>query len=180
MRFGDVKLEGGLWMIQVYTGNGKGKTTAAIGLALRAAGAGLNVYIVQFAKGRQYNEIRALKKINNIKIEQFGRHCFIKECPDKIDIQMAQRGFKRAGQIILKKKFQLVILDEINIAVKLKLIPLVNLLKLIKRTPKGTELVLTGRYAHPSVIRLADLVSEVNDLKHYYNRGISARRGIEF
>lgn len=167
-------------MIQVYTGNGKGKTTAAFGLALRAAGAGLNVYIGQFAKGRCYHEIKALKKINKIKIEQFGRSCFIKKSPKKIDQQMALAGLKRLNEIIGKKRYQMIILDEINIAVKLNLIPLGDLLKLIKDTPKNIELVFTGRYAHPQIIKLADLVSEVKEKKHYYTKGIKARRGIEF
>jgi len=167
-------------LIQVYTGNGKGKTTAAFGLALRAAGAGLNVYIGQFAKGRCYNEIKALKKISNIKIEQFGRRCFIKKSPEKIDVQMANAGLKRAGEILRGKKHQLVILDEINIAVKLKLVTLSGLLSLIKNLPKTTELVLTGRCAHPKIIKLADLVSQVKEVKHYYAKGVKARRGIEF
>ena len=167
-------------MIQVYTGNGKGKTTAAIGLALRASGAGLKVYIGQFAKGRCYHEIKALKKITNIKIEQFGRSCFIKKSPQEIDLQMALAGLKRSNEIIVARKYQMVILDEVNIALKLKLIPLSGLLELIKHAPKSTELVLTGRYAHPKVIKLADLVSEVNEVKHYYAKGVRARRGIEF
>jgi cob(I)alamin adenosyltransferase len=167
-------------MIQVYTGNGKGKTTAAIGLALRAAGAGKRVYIAQFAKGRCYNEIKALKKIGNIKVEQFGRSCFITQSPDKIDIQMALAGLKRSNGIIAKGKYQVVILDEINIAVKLGLIPLGDLIKLIKHAPKNIELVLTGRYAHPKVTKLADLVSQIREVKHYYARGLKARRGIEF
>ena len=167
-------------MIQVYTGNGKGKTTAAFGLALRAAGAGLNVYIGQFAKGRCYSEIKALKKIDHIKVEQFGRCCFIKKSPQEIDVEMALAGLKRSNEIIKAKKYHMVILDEINIAVKLKLIPLSGLLELIKHTPKNTELVLTGRYAHPEIIKLADLVSEVKEKKHYYTKGIQARRGIEF
>ena len=167
-------------MIQVYTGNGKGKTTAAIGLALRAAGAGLNVYIAQFVKGRCYSEIKALKKISKIKVEQFGRHCFINKNPEKIDHKLAFEGFNKVNEIISKRKYQVVILDEVNIAVKFKLIPLDSLLKLIKGTPKGTELVLTGRYAHPKVIKLADLVSEIKEKKHYYTKGIKARRGIEF
>ncbi|MDD5097037.1 MAG: cob(I)yrinic acid a,c-diamide adenosyltransferase [Candidatus Omnitrophica bacterium] len=167
-------------MIQVYTGNGKGKTTAALGLALRASGAGLKVYIGQFAKGKCYNEIKALKKIKNIKIEQFGRSCFIKKTPEKKDFELAQAGFKRISEIITKKEFQVVILDEINIAVKLKLVPLSDLLKLIKSAPKGIELVLTGRYAHSEVIRLADLVSEIKEIKHYYQKGLKARQGIEF
>ena len=166
-------------MIQVYTGNGKGKTTAAFGLALRAAGAGLNVYIGQFVKGRLYHEIKALRKINKIKVEQFGRGCFIKKIPGKIDQQMALAGLKRLNEIIVAGKHRVVILDEVNIAVKLKLIPLSGLLELIAHTPKGIELVLTGRYAHPKIIKLADLVSEVKEVKHYYAKGVQARRGIE-
>ncbi len=166
-------------MIQVYTGNGKGKTTAAFGLALRASGAGLKVYIGQFAKGRSYSEIKALKKIKNIRIEQFGRSCFIKRSPEKKDFELARAGFKKISEIIRKKKYRLIILDEINIAVKLKLIPLRDLLRLIKNTPKSTELVLTGRYAHLKIIKVADLVSEVKEVKHYYAKGVKARRGIE-
>jgi cob(I)alamin adenosyltransferase len=167
-------------MIQVYTGNGKGKTTAALGLALRASGAGLNVYIGQFAKGRYYHEIKALKKINKIKIEQFGRRCFIKKAPEKIDLEMASAGLKRLNQVIASKKYQVVILDEINIAVKLKLIPLSGLLELIKHAPGDIELVFTGRYAHPKIMKIADLVSQINEIKHYYAKGVKARPGIEF
>ncbi len=167
-------------MIQVYTGNGKGKTTAALGLALRAAGAGLKVYIAQFVKGLCYNEIKALGKIKHLKVEQFGRECFIKKAPEKIDFELALKGFERVNEIIFRRKYQVVILDEINIALKLGLIPLKDLLKMIKNAPPNIELVLTGRYAHPKVIRLADLVSEVKAIKHYYAKGIKARRGIEF
>jgi len=167
-------------VIQVYTGNGKGKTTAAIGLAIRAAGAGFNVYIGQFAKGKCYNEIKALKKIGKIKVEQFGRRCFIKSSPEKIDVQMALSGLKRVNEIISAGKYRVVILDEINIAVKLKLIPLKGLMELIKHTPGNIELVLTGRYAHPKIKQSADLISEVKERKHYYAKGVKARRGIEF
>ncbi len=167
-------------MIQVYTGKGKGKTTAALGLALRAAGAGKKIFIGQFVKGRCYSEIKSLKKIGNIRIEQFGRRCFIKKSPEKIDIQMALAGLKRLNEIIAARKYWMVILDEVNIAVKLKLIPLASLLELIKHTPKKVELVLTGRYAHPMIIKIADLVSKVGEVKHYYNKGVKARRGIEF
>ena len=167
-------------MIQVYTGKGKGKTTAALGLALRAAGAGQNVYIGQFIKGRCYHEVKALKKIDHIKIEQFGRGCFIKKAPEEIDLQLAVAGLKRLNEIIASKKYQMVILDEINIAVKLGLIPLNDLLKLIKNTPKNIELVLTGREAHLKIIKLANLVSQINEVKHYYAQGVKARRGIEF
>ncbi|MDD5130494.1 MAG: cob(I)yrinic acid a,c-diamide adenosyltransferase [Candidatus Omnitrophica bacterium] len=166
-------------MIQVYTGNGKGKTTAALGLALRASGAGLKVYIGQFLKGRCYSEIKALKK-NRIKVEQFGRSCFIKKSPEKLDVQMALSGLKRINEIILAKKYHVVILDEINVAVKLGLIPLADLLELIKDVPKNIELVLTGRDAHLKLVKSADLVSQIKEVKHYYAKGIKARRGIEF
>lgn len=167
-------------MIQVYTGNGKGKTTAALGLALRAAGAGKKVYIGQFAKGRRYNEIKTLKKISNIKIEQFGRRCFIKRSADKIDVKLALAGFEAVKKIISDKKYQLIILDEINIAIKYKLVSLSDLVKLIKKIPRNIELVLTGRYAHPEILNLADLVSEIKEVKHYYRKGVRARRGIEY
>lgn len=167
-------------MIQVYTGNGKGKTTAAMGLALRASGAGLKVYIGQFVKGRCYSEIKALKKIANIKVEQFGRRCFIKKEPEPIDAEMARRGLEKIKQVIAQKRYQLIILDEINIALRFKLINLDDLVRLIKSVPRKIELVLTGRYAHPEIIKLADLVSEIKEKKHYYTKGIKARRGIEF
>jgi len=167
-------------MIQVYTGNGKGKTTAALGLALRASGAGKKVYICQFAKGRLYNEIKTLKKISNIKIEQFGRRCFIKKSLDKIDVKLALAGLEAVKKIISSKKHQLIILDEINIAVKYKLIPLGDLIELIKKTPRNIEIILTGRYAHSEILDLADLVSEIKEIKHYYNLGVKARRGIEY
>jgi len=167
-------------MIQVYTGNGKGKTTAAMGLALRAVGAGFKVYIGQFVKGRCYNEIKALKKIDNIKVEQFGRRCFIKKSLGKVNQQMALAGLRRLSEIIGKRRYRMVVLDEINIAVKLGLIPLSALLKLMKDAPKDIELVLTGRNAHPQIIKLADLVSQIKEIKHYYAKGVKARRGIEF
>jgi cob(I)alamin adenosyltransferase len=169
-------------MLQIYTGNGKGKTTAAIGLAIRASGAGMQVYIGQFIKKGCYNEIKVLKKIKNIKLEQYGRGCFIKSAgsPAQKDIKLATAGLKRAQQAILSQKYALVILDEINICLKLKLIPLKEVVKLIKQTPKKTELVLTGRGAPAQLIKLADLVSVIQDKKHYYKSGVEARRGIEF
>ncbi|MFA5005280.1 MAG: cob(I)yrinic acid a,c-diamide adenosyltransferase [Candidatus Omnitrophota bacterium] len=167
-------------MIQVYTGKGKGKTTAALGLALRASGAGLRVYIGQFAKGACYSEVKALDKVTNIRIEQFGRRCFIKKNPEPVDIEMAKRGLKKIKKAIEGRRYQMIIMDEINIALKLKLVTLDELVTLIKSAPRKLELVLTGRYAHPAIIKLADLVSEVKEKKHYYAKGIKARRGIEF
>ncbi len=167
-------------MIQVYTGNGKGKTTAALGLAVRAAGHGLKVYIGQFLKGRNYGELHTLRKLKNIRIEQFGRTCFIKKRPSQRDLELAKKGFEKIKKIISKKDYDLVILDEINIALKLGLIKLKDLLLLIKSAPKRMELVLTGRCAHPAIIKLADLVSEIKDKKHYYKKGVKARKGIEY
>ncbi|MFH1441580.1 MAG: cob(I)yrinic acid a,c-diamide adenosyltransferase [Candidatus Omnitrophota bacterium] len=167
-------------MIQVYTGNGKGKTTAALGLAIRAVGAGLKVFIGQFIKGRNYSELNALKKIKNIKIEQFGRDCFIKREPNKKDIAIARSGLERVRKIISIGIYDMVILDEINVALRLKLLKLEDVISLIKNTSQKTELVLTGRNAHPEILKIADLVSEIKDKKHYYKKGIRARRGIEY
>ncbi|MCM8797349.1 MAG: cob(I)yrinic acid a,c-diamide adenosyltransferase [Candidatus Omnitrophica bacterium] len=166
-------------MIQVYTGNGKGKTTAAFGLALRAAGNGLKVYIAQFVKGKPYGEIKALRKIKNIEVEQFGRTCFIKKSPVSKDILLAKEGLNKVRQILMKGRHDVVILDEINIAIKLGLIPLKDVLGLIDDCSR-TELVLTGRYAHPQIVKKADLVSEIKERKHYYRKNIKARKGIEF
>jgi len=167
-------------MIQVYTGNGKGKTTAAFGLALRAAGAGLNVYIAQFTKGSCCSEHQALKKNKNIKLEQFGRACFIRNKPEQMDIELAQKGLKRVKEVITCKNYRVIILDEINIALKFKLVRLKDVLDLIRLTPKNIELVLTGRYAPMQLIQAADLVSQIREVKHYYVQGVKARRGIEF
>ena len=167
-------------MIQVYTGNGKGKTTAALGLALRAAGAGMQVYIGQFIKKGRYNELKALKKLKNIKVEQFGSGCFIKNKPTLKDIQSALNGLEKVRVAVSRRKFDLVILDELNIAVKLKLVKISDALSTIKSIPKKTELVITGRYAHPQILKLADLVSDIKEKKHYFKRGIKSRKGIEF
>lgn len=167
-------------MIQVYTGNGKGKTTAALGLALRAVGTGLKVFIGQFVKGKNYSELNVLKKIKNIKIEQFGRGCFIKREPNKKDIELARIGLERVRKIISIGIYDMVILDEINVALKLGLLKLGDIISLIKNTSKKTELVLTGRNAHPEILKIADLVSEIKDRKHYYKKGVKARRGIEY
>lgn len=180
MRFRNNKLEGGGTLIQVYTGNGKGKTTAALGLSLRAAGAGLKVYICQFLKGRYYCELASLKKLSNIKIEQYGRSCFIKRAANNKDRELAACGLEAVKKALSGRHYDVLILDEINVAVKLGLLKLKEVINLIENTPKETELILTGRCAHPAIIKLADLVSEIKDKKHYYRKGVKARRGIEF
>ena len=167
-------------MIQVYTGNGKGKTTAAIGLAVRAAGAGLKVYIGQFCKGRDYSELHALKKIKNIKIEQLGAPCFIKRKPSAKDFAIAKKGFSRIKNIIARKYYDMVILDELSVAVKLGLIKVDEVIGLLKKPSNMKEIIITGRCAPKEVIKLADLASEIREIKHYYKKDIKARKGIEF
>jgi cob(I)alamin adenosyltransferase len=167
-------------MIQIYTGTGKGKTTAALGLAIRAAGAGLKVYIGQFIKGKSYNEFKILKNIPNIKIEQYGRGCFIKQKPRQIDIDLAHKGLKRIREVIIEGRYNLVILDEVNVALHFGILRINEVIKLLKSAPKNIELVLTGRWAHPEVRKLADLISEIKEVKHYYRKGIKARKGIEY
>lgn len=166
-------------MIQVYTGEGKGKTTAALGLALRASGAKLNIYIAQFAKGKECSELEALKKFKNIKLEQFGTCRFIRKVT-KNDLALAQKGFAAIKSAVKSKKYQLFILDEINVALKLELLKLEDIITFLKNIPPNVEVVLTGRWADPEIIKLADLVSEIKEIKHYFKNGLPARKGIEY
>jgi cob(I)alamin adenosyltransferase len=168
--------------IQVYTGNGKGKTTAALGLALRAAGRGFRTYIAQFLKGRPTGEIEAAKRLAPlIRIEQFGRQGFItiKEGPGDEDRERAAAGLARAREAMLSGEYRIVVLDEVSTAVHFKILPERDVLNLIDRRPAGVELVLTGRYAPASFIERADLVTEMTPVKHYFDRGVKAREGIE-
>jgi cob(I)alamin adenosyltransferase len=169
-------------LVQVYTGNGKGKTTASLGLALRAAGHGMKVLIVQFMKGNNlYGELESAKKLAPyLTIKPFGRKVFVSETnPDAIDIQLATEGLSLATRAVENREYDIVILDEINMAVDFGLIPLSDVLRLIERKPEGVELILTGRNARPEIIEKADLVTEMVERKHYANKGISARKGIE-
>lgn len=166
--------------IHVYTGNGKGKTTAAFGLALRAAGNHLKVFIAQFVKGMKYSEIHAVDRLQDrITVKQFGRGCFIKEKPGPHDIQCAKNGLEEIRDIVTSGDYDVVILDEINIALHFKLVTLQEVLDLMKSKAPNVELVLTGRKAQEEIIEMADLVTEMKEVKHYYNRGILAREGIE-
>jgi cob(I)alamin adenosyltransferase len=166
-------------MIQVYTGEGKGKTTAAIGLAIRAAGAGKKVYICQFAKGIASAEMNSLKKIKNIKLERFGACGFIRKTK-KNDLESANEGLCACAKAVKSGKYDMIILDEVNIAINLKLLDSKDICALIERIPKKTEVVLTGRYASKKIIECADLVSEIKEVKHYFNKGVKARKGIEY
>lgn len=169
-------------MIQVYTGNGKGKTTAALGLGLRAVGAGQKVCLVQFLKDGQSSEINCLRKyLPNFKAQSFGQSSFvIKNKINKEDTTLAKQGFNFAQKAIQSKKYDLIILDEINMAVSLGLITVKDLVSLIKAVPQKTELVLTGRHAPKEIIQLADLVTEFKEIKHYFTGGRQARKGVEY
>ncbi len=166
--------------VQVYTGNGKGKTTAAFGLVLRATGAGLKVYIAQFVNGMKYSELDALAKLSDsITIKQYGRSCFIYRNPGEEDIKAAQEGLKEIREVMCSGKYQIIILDEANIATHYNLFSVEELLDFIQAKPEGIELIITGRMANPSIVEEADLVTEMKEVKYYYQKGIKARDGIE-
>ncbi|MCS7305532.1 MAG: cob(I)yrinic acid a,c-diamide adenosyltransferase [Thermoguttaceae bacterium] len=166
--------------VHVYTGDGKGKTTAALGLALRAAGAGWRVFIGQFAKAAASSELRALARLSDlITICQFGRPGWIGPKPSPEDMVAAREGLERCRQAIASGQYQLVILDEVILGPVLRLFSLEELLALIDGRPDGVELVLTGRYAPPAILERADVVTEMRELKHYYRQGVLARTGIE-
>ncbi|MCP3926871.1 MAG: cob(I)yrinic acid a,c-diamide adenosyltransferase [Desulfobacterales bacterium] len=165
--------------VQVYTGNGKGKTTASLGLAIRAAGAGLNVYIVQFLKQGDYSEIKALSKFENITVKQFGLGKFVKGNPSDEDIFAGQEGLSLIRELIKEGKHDLIIIEEGNVAVMCNLFGEEELIKIIDSKPDELELVITGRGATPAIIERADLVTEMKEIKHYYSQGVMARVGIE-
>ncbi len=175
-----MKLEKGL--VQVYTGNGKGKTTASFGLALRAIGRGLKVYIIQFIKGGfDYGELYIADKLPGLTLKAYGRGKFISEKkPDKIDVDLATEALKKAQDVVKSGEVDVVILDEINVALNLKLVKIEKVLKLIKEKPEQMEIVLTGRNAPLEIVQAADLVTEMIEIKHPYNAGFKARKGIEY
>lgn len=166
--------------VQVYTGDGKGKTTASFGLALRAVCAGYKVYIGQFMKGANYSELKAPEYLPNLKIEQFGSTQFIHSTPSQRDIDMANEGLKKIQSIINSGEYDVVIMEEINVAMMYDIFPTEKILDIIKNKPEHVELVLTGRYAKREIIEVADLVTEMRMIKHYYLDGVQARKGIEF
>lgn len=168
--------------VQIYIGDGKGKTTAAIGLAVRAVGAGKKIYIGQFIKDMEYHEISVLKNLPNISIELYGSGdgCFIDRTPQKKDIDAANNAVTKALQAVSSGKYDVVILDEINIAHTLKLVTTQQMLEIIDKKSESTELIFTGRNCPKEVMDKADLVTEMKEIKHYYaTKGLLARDGIE-
>jgi len=192
-------------LIHVYTGNGKGKTTAALGLAMRAAGWGWKVLIIQFLKGKMdYGERRFINELRTknlglrtkktayvpiksglrrgeVEIESFGREGFVDSKKlTKKDFEEAEKALKKWQTEMASGRWEMIILDEINVAIKFGLIPLSKALNLIKNKPKDLELVLTGRWTHPEIIKIADYVTEFKEIKHPYKKGIKARSGAEY
>ncbi|UCB45589.1 MAG: cob(I)yrinic acid a,c-diamide adenosyltransferase [Spirochaetota bacterium] len=164
----------------VYTGNGKGKTTAALGLAIRAAGAGLTVFIAQFCKGLDYSELKTLKLLKDrIQIEQYGKCSFIHGEPCEEDTRLATEGLIASKEAIKSGKYDVIILDEVNVAVYFNLISIEDLLDIVDNKPENVELIITGRYAKKELIKKSDLVTRMCEIKHYYKKGIKARKGIE-
>jgi cob(I)alamin adenosyltransferase len=169
-------------LVIVITGNGKGKTTSAFGQALRAIGQGYKVLIMQFMKGRDYGEFVAAEKyLPRLTVQRSGLDSFVmRDKPAPVDIELARQGFELARKAVTSGKYNMVILDEINVAVDFKLIPLEDVVDLIKNKPAALDLILTGRYAAKEIIKLADTVSEVKEIKHHYAAGIKDRAGIEY
>jgi len=169
-------------LVQVYTGDGKGKTSAAFGLALRAIGQDFKVYAIQFIKGGfDYGELHIADKLPNFKLAAFGRGKFITDfSPRGEDAKQAQEALKLAVKVVKEGEYDIVILDEVNVALNMKLIELNEVLELIKTKPEHVELILTGRNAPAKLVEVADLVTEMREVKHPYMKGVQPRKGIEY
>ena len=169
-------------LVQVYFGRGKGKTTAAIGQGIRATGHGFKVYMVQFMKGNyKYGEINAIKNIPNFELKQFGSPELIAE-PSDFDLEEGKKALEFAKEIIMSDEYDIIILDEVGVAISMNVIPVEPVLDLIEKKPEKVELILTGGpKMHPKIKEVADLVTEMRMIKHYYSsKGITARYGIEY
>jgi cob(I)alamin adenosyltransferase len=173
---------GELGLIQVFTGDGKGKTTAALGEALRACGHGFRVLVIQFMKGDiKYGEIAIAPKIPNFEIRQFGLPTFVKKGePSPEDLRLAREGLECAKSEIKAASYDMVILDELNVAIDYGLIPLEEVLAMLRERPEGVEIVITGRYAPEEILEIADMVSTIEEVKHPYQKGILGRKGVEW
>lgn len=166
--------------VQVYTGDGKGKTSAALGLALRASGHGMRTYIGQFMKGQHYGELEALRDHPLITIEQYGDvHCIRREEVAPEHVSQAHGGLEQAREAMLSGQYDLVVLDEVNVAIWFGLLTVEEVLAFLDQRPSHVEVILTGRRAPQELIERADLVTEMQAVKHYYQQGVVARKGIE-
>lgn len=166
--------------VQVYTGNGKGKTTAALGLVMRACGAGLNVLFAQFLKGRECSELEALARFGNqVTVRQYGTGTFVRGKPTDKDRAMAVAGLQEIGEALGSGRYSLIVMDEANVATSHGLITVEALLAVVDAKPEGVEIVITGREAHPKLVERADVVTEMREIKHYHRSGVAARKGIE-
>lgn len=166
--------------IHVYTGDGKGKTTAALGLSIRAVCAGKRVFFGQFIKGMDYSELECTRFIANLEIKQFGRGCFIYDEPVEEDYKAARQGLEELKQILSEGKYDIVVMDELNIALYYKLFTVDEVIHIINNRKENVEVIITGRNAPEEIIEIADLVTEMKEIKHYYTQGVEARKGIEF
>ncbi|HEY3276922.1 MAG TPA: cob(I)yrinic acid a,c-diamide adenosyltransferase [Syntrophorhabdaceae bacterium] len=168
--------------IQVYTGEGKGKTTAALGLALRAAGAGMRICIIQFVKSRRCAEHRIIEErlSDLITIRKFGAGLIGEGGPTGADKEGANKALREARTVLESDGYDVVILDEVNVAVHYGLVSLSDLLDLMEKKPENVELIITGRYAAKEVMTRADLVTEMKEVTHYWKKGVKARHGIEW
>lgn len=170
-----------LGYIHIYTGNGKGKTTASLGLTLRALGRGLKVAIIQFMKKGEYGELIALKKFRSlVEVKQFGTRSFVKDKPTYRQKDIAQKGVEYCIKILQAQKYDIVVLDELCCALKWKLINREDVEKILFAKPSNTELIITGRYAPKWLIEKAHLVSKIKEIKHYYKSNVYGRKGIEY
>lgn len=166
--------------VHIYTGNGKGKTTAALGLCLRAVGAGFRVYMAQFMKSGDYSELKALKRLDHqVTVEQYGTGRFVRDNPSEEDQKAALQGFEAATAALTSGDYQMVILDESLVALHQGLLTREQILAWIDMRPETVELVLTGRNAPSEIIAKVDLVTDMREVKHYYQNGVTARVGIE-
>lgn len=168
--------------VQVYTGNGKGKTTSALGLALRACGHGLKVLMIQFMKGSaNYGEVMISNKVPGFTLIQSGLPTFVeKDNPSEEDLRLAREGLGLAVKAVDEISCDILILDEINVAVDYGLVSVTDVLDLIRRRPRTMEVVLTGRYAPDEFLEVADLVTEMKEVRHHYASGLQMREGIEY
>ncbi|MBN2734082.1 MAG: cob(I)yrinic acid a,c-diamide adenosyltransferase [Methanomicrobiaceae archaeon] len=166
--------------IQINTGEGKGKTTAALGTCIRTLIAGKKVFFGQFIKGQSTAELKLPEYFENFHIEQFGDGCFIFKKPSETDSKKAHYGLLRCKSALMSGEYGLVVMDEVNVAIKHGLLTSEDVLAVLNEKAEQTEVILTGRYAPKDLINAADLVTEMKKIKHYFDNGVSAREGIEY